>query len=481
MFDWANGEAVLIGAFVLIQFLYLTSFLVDFYLFTRPIDWVDMEERPQLGPGDYPYIVLFYPVLRELEETMRTTFTSLARLDYPAQRYRVVAIPNESDRDTVQSLRRLAREFSFLEIIEVPPTADESWSAVWRHWNRNPKAYWWHQGPRARSRDLPPKKTRQLIYAFYRTVEEMGGREDFLVNYIDADSAPPRDHFLAAAIGMRRYDVLQSTNVAGNLNDTMASTWHSFDHMAWDGRKYPHVSARGGHPYWVLGKGLFFKASDLVALGGFHPWITIEDPEVGMRFWKNGKKLGVIANPLIEEVPNTIRHGITQRKRWVCGFFQSLGAPLDYMGFTWTEKLKAWTNFLPCMSLWLNALGVPFGIWAIYGFWTGNSILPDWTVGLALFNLLLFLLSTASLYLNTWRRTALVLQRRRDRLWYMLRINPLSIMLFWLIWLIPLWIGWRMYRRDDGLVWERTVKINANETLVREVYGRELTGASAAS
>ena len=63
------------------------------------------------------------------------------------------------------------------------------------------------------------------------------------------------------------------------------------------------MSAHGSHPFWVLGKGLFFRVRDLITLGGFHPWITIEDPEVGMRLWNNGARLGIIASPLIEEVP----------------------------------------------------------------------------------------------------------------------------------------------------------------------------------
>ena len=463
--------ALPVAVFVTVQLLYLASFGVDFYLFTRPINWVDASEADTLEEGDLPYIVLFYPVLRELEETMRTTFTSLSDMDYPRDRYRVIAIPNEDDHDTVTSLHRLADEFSFLEVIEVPPTSDPRWSAVWDSWDRTEKAYWWHFGARAKDRNLPPKKTRQLIYAFYRTAEERKGTGDFLINYIDADSAPPSDHFKAAAAGIRRYDVLQATNVAGNLNDSMAATWHSFDHMVWDGRKYPHLSANGSHPFWVLGKGLFFKASDLVQLGGFHPWITIEDPEVGMRMWKHGRRLGVIANPLIEEVPNTVYHGITQRKRWVAGFFQSLAIPLDRMGFTFWERVKAWMNFLPCMSLWLNAVGLPIGIWAVADYFAGEPALPFWATALALINLTLFAVSMAGIYWNTWKRTALVLKRRRDRIWYMIRINPLSIMIFWLIWLIPLWIGWRMFRSDGGLVWERTVKINANEELVREVHG----------
>ena len=79
---------------------------------------------------------------------------------------------------------------------------------MWKAWDATSKAYWWHQGPRANERNLPPKKTRQLIYAFYNTVVRRGG-EDFLINYIDADSCPPSDHFKAAVAGMQKYDVLQ--------------------------------------------------------------------------------------------------------------------------------------------------------------------------------------------------------------------------------------------------------------------------------
>jgi hypothetical protein len=35
------------------------------------------------------------------------------------------------------------------------------------------------------------------------------------------------------------------------------------------------------------------------------------------------------------------------------------------------------------------------------------------------------------------------------------------------LWIIPLTIGLRMYLRGEGLVWERTEKIDANNALVR--------------
>jgi cellulose synthase/poly-beta-1,6-N-acetylglucosamine synthase-like glycosyltransferase len=463
-----QGAALLV-LFACTQVLYVLATLCELYIRSRPVDWVDMSEPPPIWGDGYPRIVLLYPVLRELEETMRTTMSALARIDYPADRFRIVAIPNSSDKETVTSLRRMQEDYSFLEVLEVPRTSDPSWDRVWSAWDANPNAYWWHRTNHWRDRDLPPKKTRQLIYAFYTLLESESG-EDWLLNYIDADSVPPPDHFLAGAIGMRRFDVLQSTNIAGNLLDTWPASWHAMDHMSWDGHRYPHLGARPKHPYWVLGKGLFYKASDLVEVGGFNPWIAIEDPEVGMRLWANGKRLGIIEAPLIEEVPRTLRGGIKQRKRWVCGFFQSLLGPPKYLGMTFPQRLRAWINFLPCLLLLVNPIGIPVGIWALVDTVHGHHRLPLVLLALGLFNIACLAVSLILIYAATWLRTARVLDRRRDRLRYILRVNPLFLLAWWLLWCIPLVLGFEMYLRDKGLVWERTEKVDANHDLVLALH-----------
>lgn len=456
----------LVTLFVIVQIAYTLSLGLNFFFAFLPTNIVPQEDIDAMTDEECPFIVLFYPVLRELEGTMRTTFTSLSQLRYPVHRYKVVAIPNEDDLETVASLKRLKQEFSFLEIIEVPPTSHPNWQPVWDSWDATAKAYWWHVGPRAHNRNLPPKKTRQLIYAFYNVAKMFEGSGDFLVNYIDADSCPPADHFLAGAAGMKKYDVLQAQNIAGNLNESMAASWHASDHMSWDGLTYPHLTANGHQPYWVLGKGLFFRASDLIELGGFHPWITIEDPEVGLRFWTNGRKLGVIENPLIEEVPSTLMRGITQRKRWVCGFFQSLTSPLALMGMTPWQKFRAWLNFLPCLSLSVNAVGVPLGAWVLWQYFSGHGNLPMAVSIFAIVNISMFVLLLARLYKSVWKRSRLVTQSVWSRVWFLVRINPISLVIWWLIWLIPLFIGLRMFLKDQGLVWERTEKTNANEELI---------------
>src|SRR5579863_8105432 len=125
----------LVVLFVLSQVLYALTFLADVYFLSLPVDWVDMDEPIVEPEAEWPYIVLFYPVLRELEATMRTTFVSLSKMDYPRDRCRVVAIPNSNDIETVASLRRLANEFAFLQILEIPPTGDPSWQMVWDAWD----------------------------------------------------------------------------------------------------------------------------------------------------------------------------------------------------------------------------------------------------------------------------------------------------------------------------------------------------------
>ena len=250
---------VLVVLYFVTQALYSLSLLVDAYLFSRPVNMVDMGERFRLVPGskkDYPAITLFYPVLKEQESVMRTTMIAFNELEYPKDRYRVIAIPNSADRETVAALKNLQMEFPFLELLEVPPTDHPSWQPVWDAWDANPKAYWWHEGANAYNKDLPPKKTRQLIYAFYNWMAT-NPEEGTLMSYTDADSCPPKDHFLAAAIGSRRYGALQAKNVAGNAGLTWASGFCAFDHMAWDGSKYEHLSGDPKQPYWMLGKGLF--------------------------------------------------------------------------------------------------------------------------------------------------------------------------------------------------------------------------------
>lgn len=455
---------VMIAIYVVLQIAYLFSTLTTLWFLTRKVDLV----QPQAAgteTGSRPDIILFYPVLRELEETMRTTFLGMAESEYAGGRFRVVSIPNSDDLETIASLRRLQQEFSFLEVLPVPPTNDPSWNVVWSSWDMNAGAYWWHHGRRAGETALPAKKTRQLIWAMYQLAPD---NEDSLLSYIDADSVIPRDYWTTAAVGMQSYDVIQNTNITGNLLGTWPSSFYAMDHISWDSSVYKHMTAGGAHPFYVLGKGLFFRFRDLLEAGGFHPWLTIEDPEIGMRLWTNGARLGVVESPLVEEVPATWAQGVTQRKRWVAGFFQSLASPLVEMGMPLRKRMRARLNFVPCLSLLLNPIGLVVGAWVLISAATSpTQVVPGWAQVLTALSMISAAVVIGHNWIQAYRMTAPVLDTRRERLKYWLRVNPLFMLGYWLWWTVPLVYGFWMFLADKGLTWERTEKRDANHVLIR--------------
>src|SRR5215470_10995137 len=94
---WLSNYLDLI--YIAVMLISLSIWSVELFWFTRKVRKVDMSLAGCLDPdkSNWPYIVLFYPVLRELEKTMDTTFASLAEMDYPAGRFKVIAIPNLDD------------------------------------------------------------------------------------------------------------------------------------------------------------------------------------------------------------------------------------------------------------------------------------------------------------------------------------------------------------------------------------------------
>jgi len=50
----------------------------------------------------------------------------------------------------------------------------------------------------------------------------------------------------------------------------------------------------------------------------------------------------------------------------------------------------------------------------------------------------------------------------------MFRVNPIFMWVYWLIWIVPIFKGLNMFVFDLGKIWERTLKENRNNDLVRE-------------
>ena len=200
--------------------------------------------------------------------------------------------------------------------------------------------------------------------------------------------------------------------------------------MAWDGSKYEHLSGDPRQPYWMLGKGLFFHAQDIYDLGGFHPWITIEDPEVGLRLWKNGKNLGIMEGSLIEEAPTTFANAILQRKRWDRGLLPDVEIPRRSHGphGLLVHRKDQGLADLPSVPDDVVQLSRPtLSVWAAVTWYNGTTILPLWCLYWSAANLGLRRLFMIELYWRTWFRTKLIMDTTWQRVRYMLRVNPIFL------------------------------------------------------
>jgi hypothetical protein len=141
------------------------------------------------------------------------------------------------------------------------------------------------------------------------------------------------------------------------------------------------------------------------------------------------------------------------------------------MGMPWHKRVRARLNFVPCLSLLVNPLGIAAGIWALVTTMTGNLHLALWLIVLAGVNIALAAFTIGIFQVQAWRKTRPVLSSGRDRARFMMRVNPLFLLVYWIWWAIPLTIGFHMFLRNGGLVWERTQKIDANHQLIRDGVG----------
>jgi len=150
----------------------------------------------------------------------------------------------------------------------------------------------------------------------------------------------------------------------------------------------------------------------------------------------------------------------------MCGFFQTLTTPLKQMGMKFWHRQLARLNFVPTLSLLINIIGLPTGAYALYLYITSFGPFPPWVMLLSAVNVILYIVVMGQVYLNTWKRSKLVLHETSTRAWYITRVNPLVLFLYYLLWSVPIAIGFGMFLADKGKAWVRTEKVDADRRFV---------------
>jgi hypothetical protein len=123
---------------------------------------------------------------------------------------------------------------------------------------------------------------------------------------------------------------------------------------------------------------------------------------------------------------------------------------------------------VPVLSLPINLIGIPSGIWILYLFLLGQNPLPLWVIILSIVNIIFYIGLMTAIYISTWRRTGVVLKKTSSRINYMITVNPVTLFVYWTFWTIPILGGLYLFITDQGKAWARTEKVDADRKLVEK-------------
>lgn len=91
-----------------------------------------------------------------------------------------------------------------------------------------------------------------------------------------------------------------------------------------------------GLPFPLGGTSNHFRASALLALGGWDAWNVTEDADLGFRIWRSGGRMGMLERPTYETPPGALRLWLPQRTRWLKGHLQTLAVHTrSFAGMGW--------------------------------------------------------------------------------------------------------------------------------------------------
>lgn len=259
---------------------------------------VTADELAALDDSRLPSYTILVPLYREAE-VLGDLVSSLAALDYPADKYEVFLLLEEDDEVTRAACEALALPPNFRAVI-VPHSQPKT----------KPKACNWG-----------------LELA----------RSECLVIY-DAEDRPEPDQLKKAAAAFAKLPqtvaCLQAKLNYYNPRQNLLTRLFTAEYANWFDLTLPGLSAVGG-PIPLGGTSNHFRTRILQQLGGWDPFNVTEDCDLGVRLQKAGFCTAMIDSTTWEEANSRLLSWIRQRSRWTKGYFQTylvhMRAPLQLL------------------------------------------------------------------------------------------------------------------------------------------------------
>jgi cellulose synthase/poly-beta-1,6-N-acetylglucosamine synthase-like glycosyltransferase len=316
------------------------------------------EEVRSLVDAELPTYTVLVPMYKE-PDVLPILANALRNMDYPLSKLDIKLVLESDDIETIDSAKALKLEPIF-EIIRVPYS-------------------------------IPKTKPKACNYALQFSRGE-------LTTIFDAEDKPEPDQLKKAVMAFMK-SPSNTACIQGRLNyfnaeENWLTRMFTLEYSQWFDVYLPALEALG-IPIPLGGTSNNFKTDILRRLRAWDPYNVTEDADLGMRFRKEGYRVGVVNSTTFEEANTSIPNWIRQRSRWIKGYMQTylvhMRHPIDlyrsvgHTGFWGLQFFIGGTFFA--------ALVFPILV-ATYIFWllTRSQVLdvffPPAVLYLSLFNLL---------------------------------------------------------------------------------------------
>lgn len=316
------------------------------------------EELRSLKDDDLPVYTILVPVFKE-PEVIGILIDSLKKLDYPQNKLDILLLLEEEDSITFEAAKKCKPPGNW-RLLKVPDS-------------------------------LPKTKPKACNYGLFF------GRGKYLVIF-DAEDIPDPDQLKKSVIAFKKggesYVCFQAALNYFNRNENFLTRMFTLEYSYWFDYLLPGLD-RLKFPLPLGGTSNHFDMEKLKQLGGWDPFNTTEDADLGVRAYANGYRVGVINSTTFEEANSQAKNWIRQRSRWVKGYMQTwLVFSRHPIKLLRGIGLKGWLSFnffvggTP-LTLLINPL-----TWAVFVIWvlTKTKIIepffPPVLLYISIFNLL---------------------------------------------------------------------------------------------
>ena len=378
------------------------------------------KEINRLNDNELPIYTILVPVYKE-KNVVEILLEGLSKIDYPRERVEILILLEEDDTETIKSV---------FESIEKHDLSKETFRPI--------------VVPHYLPKTKPKACNYGLIFA----------RGKYLVIY-DAEDIPEPNQLKMAIATFNKlpqnYICLQARLNYFNKDYNFLTRMFTLEYSYWFDYMLPGLS-KFKLPIPLGGTSNHFKTEKLLELGGWDPYNTTEDADLGIRAYMRGYKVGVINSTTYEEANAKVWNWIRQRSRWIKGYMQTwlvyARKPLVLIkktGFSGFLSFNLLIGGTPLTFLINPILWFIFFLWLLTKTEIVKPIFPSAIFYMALTNLAIG--NFMGIYLNMLS----IFKRKNYNLIFYAILNPL----YWILHSIAAYKAlWQLFTKP--FYWEKT-------------------------